>query len=195
MIQRHVQIALALLFVAVISIGMYLYRLQRKEEHMRRAMDARPIVPPATGQATRITLAIAYDEDGVFRHEVGSVPLPSEPAQRSRDILRTLIGKYTERPSRHPLAEGADVNDVYLVNDDLAVVDMNSALVDNHPSGIMIEDFTLFSLAETLSANMPQIKRVKFIVNGHERLTLAGHADLRPIFDTNLIHQTVEALK
>jgi hypothetical protein len=195
MIQRHVQITLALLFVAVISIGMYLYRLQRKEEHMRRAMDARPIIPPVTGEKTRITLAIPYDEDGVFRHEETLVPLPGEPAQRSRDILRALIGKYTEKPSPHPLNEGADINDVYLVNGDLAVVDMNSALVENHPSGIMIEDFTLFSLVETLSANMPQIKRVKFIVNGHERLTLAGHADLRVIFDTNLIHQTVEALK
>jgi hypothetical protein len=36
---------------------------------------------------------------------------------------------------------------------------------------------------------MPAIRRVKFLVEGHERETLAGHADLMSFYDTAAVHQ------
>ena len=196
MIARHVQITLTLLLIAVVGIGLYLYRLQRKtEEEMRRASDMRSVAPPVSGPKGKITLAIAYDEDGVFRQQQTQAALPADPGERSREILRTLFSEYMQRPSPHPLAPGSDINDVYVLNGDLAVVDTNGAFADSHPSGVMVEDFTLFSMIETLGLNMPEIKRVKIIVNGRERSTLAGHADLSPIFDVATIHQAIENLR
>ena len=196
MIARHVQITLTLLLVAIVAIGLYLYRLQREtEEEMRRASDIRSVAPPVSGPKSRITLAIAYDEDGVFRQRPAQAALPADPAQRSREILRALFSEYMQKPSPHPLAAGSDVKDVYLLNGDLAVVDTNSAFADSHPSGVMVEDFTVFSMIETLALNIPEIKRVKIIVNGRERGTLAGHADLSPVFDVATIHQAVESLR
>lgn len=196
MIARHVQITLALLLVAVVGIGLYMYRLERKtEEEMRRASDIRSVAPPVNGPTGKITLAIAYDEDGVFRQQQVQAALPSDPGERSREILRTLFSEYTQRPSPHPLASGSDINNVYVLNGDLAVVDTNGAFADSHPSGVLIEDFTLFSMIETLALNMPGIKRVKIIVNGRERSTLAGHADLSPVFDVATIHQAIESLR
>jgi hypothetical protein len=196
LIARHVQITLALLLVAVVGIGLYMYRLERKtEEEMRRASDIRSVAPPVNGPTGKITLAIAYDEDGVFRQQQVQAALPSDPGERSREILRTLFSQYTQRPSPHPLASGSDINNVYVLNGDLAVVDTNGAFADSHPSGVLIEDFTLFSMIETLALNMPEIKRVKIIVNGRERSTLAGHADLSPVFDVATIHQAIEGLR
>ena len=37
---------------------------------------------------------------------------------------------------------------------------------------------TLLSIIETLHANFPQITQVRFLVDGEQRDTLAGHADL-----------------
>ena len=196
MIARHVQITLTLLLVAIVAIGLYLYRLQREtEEEMRRASDIRSVALPVTGPQRQITLAIAYDEDGVFRQRRTQAALPADPAERSRAILRALFFEYMQKPSPHPLAAGSDVKDVYLLSGDLAVVDTNSAFADSHPSGVMVEDFTVFSIIETLALNLPEIKRVKIIVNGRERGTLAGHADLSPVFDVATIHQAVESLR
>jgi Sporulation and spore germination len=196
LIARHVQITLTLLLVAVVAIGLYLYQLQRRtEDEMRHASDIRSVAPPVSGPKGRITLAIAYDEDGVFRQKPAEVSLPADPAERSREILRALFSEYMQKPSPHPLAPGSDVKDVYLLNGDLAIVDTNSAFADSHPSGVMVEDFTLFSMIETLALNMPEIKRVKIIVNGRERGTLAGHADLSPVFEVPTIHQAVESLR
>jgi hypothetical protein len=41
-----------------------------------------------------------------------------------------------------------------------------------------VENLTLLSILGTLHANFPKIVQVRFLVDGHQRETLAGHADL-----------------
>lgn len=196
MIPRHIQITIALLLVAVFTSGVYILRLHRgTQESLRRAADARPVDAPVAGRSQNITLAIAYDEDGVFRDKTVAAILPDESSARAREILQTLIAQYVSKPSPHPLGEGSAVNSVFLVNGKLAVVDLNQAMVDEHPSGIVVEDFTLLSLIDTLSQNMPQIEQVKILVDGKERETLAGHADLKSAYSTSVVHQMVERLQ
>jgi hypothetical protein len=36
---------------------------------------------------------------------------------------------------------------------------------------------------ETLAANLPGVNRVKLVIDGKERETLAGHADLADFYD------------
>jgi hypothetical protein len=195
-IPRNVQITLALLLVLVFTSGLYILRLNRKtQDELQRAADSRPLSVPKAGTRQMITMAIAYDDDGVFRRRDASAVLTSEPNARAREVLDRLIAEYLERPSPHPLAPGSGVNRVYLVNQKLAIVDLNQALVDGHRSGIMIEDFTLMSFIETLSANMPQIEQVKILVDGKERRTIAGHTDLLSTYSTATVHRLVEQLQ
>jgi hypothetical protein len=195
-IPRNVQITLALLLTLVFASGVYILHLDRKtQDELQYASDSRPLGLPKAGTAQIITLAIAYDDDGVFRRRGASAVLTTEPSARAREVLETLIAQYLEKPSPHPLAPGSGVNRVYLVNQKLAVVDLNQALVDGHRSGIMVEDFTLMSFIETLSANMPQIEQVKILVNGKERRTIAGHTDLLSTYSTAAVHRLVEQLQ
>jgi len=60
----------------------------------------------------------------------------------------------------------------------LAVVNLRSNFVSQHPSGVEVESLTLLSIIGTLHANVPQIEQVRFLVDGQPRETLAGHADL-----------------
>jgi hypothetical protein len=69
------------------------------------------------------------------------------------------------------------------------VVDTTRAFADSHPSGILLEDLTLCSLIETLAANVPGVARVKFLVEGRERETLAGHIDLMSFYQTASVHE------
>ena len=63
------------------------------------------------------------------------------------------------------------------------VIDINGAFADEHRSGVMVEQLTVDSLVETLAVNVPGIQRVKILVDGKDRDTLAGHADLSDRFD------------
>jgi hypothetical protein len=60
----------------------------------------------------------------------------------------------------------------------LAVIDLRGSFVNQHPSGVEVEQLTLLSMIGTLHANLPQIEQVRFLVDGQSRETLAGHADL-----------------
>jgi hypothetical protein len=69
------------------------------------------------------------------------------------------------------------------------IVDTTAPFADGHPSGILLEEMTLTSLIETLNANVPGIAKVKFLVDGKERETLAGHADLMSFYQTAAVHE------
>ncbi len=60
----------------------------------------------------------------------------------------------------------------------LAIVNLNAAFADHHPSGIEVESLTINSIVGTLFANFPRVEQVRFVVDGQPRDTLAGHADL-----------------
>jgi len=195
-IPRNVQITLMLLLVAILGSGIYILLLHRgTEESLRRASDQRPVAAPIAGSNEILQLTIAYDEDGVFRTRNISAVIPSEPSARAKSVLEALIGYYLSKPSPHELADGSGVNSVFMVNRKLAVVDLNQALAEGHRSGVMVEDFTVISLIDTLATNLPQLERVKILINGKERETLAGHADIRSIYSTAAIHKVVAQLQ
>ena len=61
---------------------------------------------------------------------------------------------------------------------ELAVVNLTASFVAGHPSGLETETLTLLSICATLHANLPRVTQVRFLVDGQQRATLAGHADL-----------------
>ena len=67
---------------------------------------------------------------------------------------------------------------------ELAVINLRSSWVNQHPSGVEVESLTLLSILGTLHANLPQIEQVRFLVDGQPRETLAGHADLLRTYPT-----------
>jgi hypothetical protein len=183
MISRSLQIAVGVLLLTAFGLGFYALHLKRTAEQPQPFSDTRPMTPPVAGPTTRVTLYVASDAEGVLHARQVSIALPGEPAKRAREVLRALMAQYLEKSSAHPLAPGADIREVYLVNDSLAVVDLNAAFADAHRSGILVEELTLASMARTLAANLPGITRMKILVEGKERDTLAGHAGLREFYE------------
>ncbi len=193
MIPRHLLITLVLLLAAVFGLGFYLLHLKGRAEE-RRAADTRPVSPPVSGIKMRVTLFLADDAAGVLRERDQEVILPPEPGLRAREVLRALLAEYQQKNSSHPLPAGADITDVYLVHGNLAVVDLNADFADGHRSGVLPESLTVTSMVQTLAANIPAVTQVKFLVDGKERETLAGHADLSSRYDVTSVRQLVTDL-
>ncbi|MDP9269170.1 MAG: GerMN domain-containing protein [Acidobacteriota bacterium] len=194
MMPRHITIAVALLLVAVFLTGFYVLQLKQKAEQAALRTDTRPVAPPVAGPEETVTLTIAYDDDAVFRKRQVSLPLPAERTERAREVLRALLAEYTQKPSPHPLAEGADIREVFLVGD-LAIIDLSPIAADSHRSGAFVETLTLTSMIATLAQNIPGVRRVRFLVDGKERETLAGHADLMATYDVSQVDELVRGLQ
>jgi spore germination protein GerM len=188
---RALLILLAVLLLAILTMGAFILRLTRQtEQDVPRAADLRPLAPVAAGPPQEVTLYLAQAE-GTLQPRPVTVALPAEADQRAREVLRALLAEYTEPGAAHPLPPEADVNDVYLVEGGLAVVDVNAAFAAGHRSGILLESLTLASLVRTLAANVEGVTRVKFLVEGAERETLAGHADLSGFFHVEEVRAMV----
>lgn len=192
MIPRHLQIGVAVLLVAVLVMAFYLRRMRRETES--RAADTRPVTAPVAGPKEQLNLYVAYDDPGVLHPQAARIALPAGRQQRAQELLRALLQVYLDKTTPHALPAGADIRDVYMVDPGLAVIDLNPAFANGHRSGVLIEELTVASLVQTLTANVPGISRVKILVDGKERETLAGHADLTQFFDTAAMNRTSQQL-
>src|SRR5580700_10030032 len=196
MIPRHLFIAISVLLLAVLGMSLYAWRMRgRAAAGPAVSVDSRPVVPPVAGATEQVTLFVAYDDGGVLHAQFARIPLPSVRQQRAEELLRSLLAVYLDKASPHPLPQGSDVRSVYLVDPGLAVIDVNAAFADGHRSGVLVEELTVVSLVQTLSANVPGIARVKILVEGRERDTLAGHADLSNFYDVPAVTQLVAQLQ
>ena len=134
-------------------------------------------------------MLVAYDDDLALRWRDATAFMPADRGLRAREALRAVLAQYLQTPSPHRLGKGADIKDIYLIGNDTVVIDTNSQFADGHPPGILLEQLTMTSLIETLTANVPGVARVKFLVEGRERETLAGHADLMSFYQTSAVHE------
>jgi len=184
MIPRHLKFGIAVMALAALVMGFFAGRERRLARLTEPSVtDSRPVAPPPSGATEQVTLYVAYDDPGVLLPQASVIPLPSGRQQRAEELLHALMDIYAGKTSEHPLGPGADIRNVYLVDPGLAVVDLNAAFASGHRSGILVEELTIVSLVETLTANIPGITRVKILVNGKEQDTLAGHADLLRIYE------------
>jgi hypothetical protein len=195
-IPRHLLIAMAVLLVAALGMSIYAW-------HMRKAAvaapvasaDIRPLAPPVAGPTEQVVLFVAHDDDGTLRPEAAQIPMPSGRQQRAEELLRALLSIYLDRSSPHVLGRGSDVRSVFLVDPGVAVIDVNRAFADTHRSGMLVEELTVASLIHTVSTNTQGLLKVKILVEGKERDTLAGHADLTDYYDVTAVNQLATLLQ
>jgi hypothetical protein len=196
MIPRHLAIAVAVMLAIALGMSFFLWRMRGRgsaaESTISRAV---PVAPPAPGPTEQVTLYVAHDDLGALRAVSALIPLPSDRQQRGEELLRALLTVYGGKSSPHVLGSGSEVRAFYLVEPGLAVIDLNSAFADGHRSGVLVEELTVASLARTLSANLPGVTQIQFLVEGKQRDTLAGHADLSGPYDISAMNQLAEQLQ
>jgi hypothetical protein len=196
MIPRHLQIALAVLLAAALGLSIYAWHMRKTVAATPVApIDTRPLAPPVTGPTEKVVLYVAHDDDGTLRAEAAQIPMPSGRQQRAEELARALISLYLEKNSPHVIGAGTEVRSVFLVDPGVAVIDMNGAFADSHRSGVLVEELTVASLIHTITANTPNILRVKILIDGKERETLAGHADLSSFYEVAAVDQLASQLQ
>ena len=190
-IPRYQRILFSVLAVASLVMGVALWQLRdRAHQRLIAGEDSAPTHAPEIAPAEQATLLVADDADNTLLPQAHSLPLPSDPGARARAVLGKLLDLYSAPDSSHPVPGGASsVTQVFLLpavgekdsqhqDGELAVVNLAGGFVASHPSGLETETLTVLSICATLHANLPHVTEVRFLVDGVQRPTLAGHADL-----------------
>lgn len=205
----------------LLALAFLLHGCREAEKRLATPQDETPISAPTAAGNETVNLYLASDASGAITVDSRALALPAEPSTRARSLLEQLLVLYTLPGSAHPLQTGPAVDDVFLLTlplqepaqstsnlrknalnldekaslygytGQLAVINLHGAFADNHPSGVEVEALTIDSIIGTLHANLPQISQIRFVVDGHPRDTLAGHADLTrtyPAIDTAITH-------
>lgn len=185
MIPRNLLVPTGLLLAIALVMGFYLLRLQRQQlSAATPSLELQHVAPPKEAAAAeKVTLWVGHDDTGVLQTQSSEIPALSDRQERAEEVLRALLKVYAAKNSPHHIGAGAEIHAVYLVSPGVAVIDVNSSFADEQTSGILAEDLTVASFIQTLSSNVPGILRVKFLVDGKDRETLAGHADLSGLYD------------
>jgi hypothetical protein len=207
-IPRHQKYLFGILLAASLAMGVTLWQLR---EHAHRQLlagqDSAPTSAPEVAPAEEATMLVASDSDGSLRTQSFSLPLPADPGARARAVLGKLLELYAAPDATHAAPGGAaSVTQVFLLpapqiggaapsqsqpqtGPQMAVVNLTGSFADSHPSGIETEMLTVLSISGTLHANLPRVTQVRFLVDGKERATLAGHADLTRTYLTGVAVQ------
>ncbi|MBX6361128.1 GerMN domain-containing protein [Pseudacidobacterium ailaaui] len=179
----------AMLLAAVIMAVVLIRLRERAHDRLVAAANSLPSSAPLNAPVEKIQLLVANDADGSLIPVERSFPMPRDPNARARVLLQKLLEEYAAPNSPHPVPSASGVDEVFLMpllrqKGVMAVVNLDEAFVQAQPSGIEPETLTLLSMIATLHANLPQITQVRFLVNGRQKDTLAGHADLTRTYET-----------
>jgi spore germination protein GerM len=113
--------------------------------------------------------------DGLLTAEDQTIFKSAELPNRARQILQKLQeGPHSDTMSA-PLPKDTKVDDLFISEQGTAFIDFSSAIATNHPGGVLNEVATIYSVVDSITYNLPEIKQVKILVGGVEKETLAGH--------------------
>lgn len=181
-------IALAALVVAGVLYWPRLYRqvvgigrTPASEEIERRAV----LQPPVSTKTDVKQEAKLYWLSASIPHRLQGteveMKLSADPGERGKQLLTALINGPTD-PSERTLPPETSLLEFYLLPEGVAVADFSNQLATELPSGIRSEDFAVESIVDTLAANIPNLRKLKILIDGQEAETLAGHIDLTGYF-------------
>ena len=178
--RRHAIIAgIAIFAVAAawfLFIGLPRFYVARKAAVVAGAGQPATAAGAATRKITATLFFVA--EDGMALVPVQrEVAFGAAPADQARAIVEAQLAGAPPQVSAIPA--GVTLREVFITERGDAFVDLSADITAKHPGGSLDEIFTVYSIVNALTVNLPAIQRVQILVDGKEVDTLAGHVDLR----------------
>jgi len=186
---RRTKIVL-LVIVPVLIIGsLYLRSLvrwafferRRPPDTAARAQLDQAALQASAGPTQSVTLYFPSYADGKLRGESRPLAMASDPADRVRQIVLALI-EGPKQGTGSALSASAEVRGVFVTADGTVYLDLSKGAAGDFNPGIESETLAIYSVVDSLAANLPEVKRVQFLVQGQEVDTLDGHVDLTAPF-------------
>jgi spore germination protein GerM len=178
--RRHAAAAAVLVFGLVAAwflfVGLPRWYAAR---HAPSTEVAGPAAAAAASPVRKITATLYYvSDDGMALVPVQrEVPFGATVVEQARAIIAAQIA--AAPPLISAIPPDTKLRDVFVTERGDAFVDLSGELSAKHPGGSLGEIFTVYTLVNALTVNLPAVTHVQILVDGKEVDTLAGHVDLR----------------
>lgn len=116
------------------------------------------------------------DDSGMRLVEVEREILVDDTTDKYTAAVEALLDEPEDENLTRIFPKNAEIRSVR-VSEELATVDFGGSITKNFVGGSTGEEFLIGSVVNTLT-NFPEIRRVKFLVDGQDIETLSGHMDL-----------------
>lgn len=186
--------ALILTVVVAVILGVGIYYLvslhhsmaptaastQRSDQTARTKLNEAAL-QPAEGQTQIITLYFPSYENGNLVAETRSTKLSSDNVKAIRQVLLALI-EGSHQGNGVALSPSTTIRAVFLTPSGTAIVDLSQKALADFQPGIESESLAIYSIVDSLCANISAVKDVKFLLQGQEVQTLDGSINLTGTF-------------
>jgi spore germination protein GerM len=154
--------------IAVVAAVLYYYNKELAEWAKSSFIEK-----PATWNAT---LYFGDERSDFLIPEFRTMATIHDPAEKAAALVQELIHGPTARGVRTVPRQtkiiGSKMGENGLLN-----LNFSPELVHYHPGGSTAELLTVYSIVNTLTVNIPEIKKVQLLFDGNTIETLKGHFD------------------
>lgn len=108
----------------------------------------------------------------------------SDAAAQAKEVIQALLEGSKEK-NINTFPSGVSLRDIKIDEAGIAYINFSSSLTKLHPGSSSTEMASINSLTNTLTQNVPQIKKVKILVEGKELTSIKGHISTSKAFLPN----------
>jgi hypothetical protein len=109
----------------------------------------------------------------------------NDAAAQAKEIVKAILdGSKTGLVNTYPA--GVGLRDVKVVDVDTALVNFSKNLIKLHQGSSTAEMASIYSLTNSITQNVPTIKKVKILVEGKEVSSIKGHVSTQKAFRPDL---------
>ena len=178
-----------LLVVIAVAAALLTYRSERErvQEPAQGEVVPKLVIEPQPQSGAEVTtrsvkvfffrLSVKNPGHVELSSSTEEVARQSNPAAMALFLARAAVAR-----SRSLVGPRAGVEQVFLLEDGTAIVDLARPTAGQLRGSVACELSLLRSIAKSLTANLKEIESVRFILGGQEAETLAGHVSLSAVF-------------
>ena len=182
---RHIKIGLVVLIVGfAVAMGFFVdvvgrvHSLMRSDKETEENPFKKPVQPLYAPTDPPVTVKMFYPAasgEPLLITEDQTIFKSGEVANRVKQILDKLEQGPHGNNMMPSMPKDAKVQDLFITEQGTAFINFSNAIAANHPGGVMNELATIYSVVDSITYNLPEIKEVKILIGGVEKETLAGH--------------------
>lgn len=174
----------AIFAVAAAAGGVVWLRLSAPDPQQNQMTQASssPAQPVRADEPLAITLY--YPADGALATGTATVKRLPDPQAQAREALDAALAD--QRMMQTAVFRELRIKELFLDASGTAYVDLSPVQQNGVTASAWEEFLAIYSMVNTLTQNFEEIKAVRFLLQGKEAQTLAGHIDLSRKFDKRM---------
>lgn len=191
---KPILIGIVLFFIALASAVYFLKRKPVEPAVQSAASEISTAAPAKAENQRRINVKLLFTNADSMSliAEDRSIAYKEDLHSQAVELLRELMkGPSGDLLSAVP--SGTHLDDFFVTKEGIAYANFSAELGSKSGGGSQAEITTVYAIINTLTLNLPQIKRVQILVNDQAIESLNGHLDLsQPLSqDLSMVRMTV----